>query len=244
MISKIAICITGIDRSLDFCINSLKENLINCNEYEFHLIGLVTTKNNEIDDSYFNFLKINQDSQLPNLSYQQEKYKAKRNQHIQCYYQLKDLYEVNKIRIEYEIINDINFDYIIRYRTDFNLLSKIDLSKITKDVIYMPHLHDHTGYNDRFAIGDRYLMNIYFNRYLFWLNKNEHIKNYNTHAEKNLKIYLNEYNINVDRLDFNYALRRNFRYHPWVKELYNLEEVNADGYVNGIQYLGPKNIIK
>jgi hypothetical protein len=243
MTNKIAICITGIDRTLKFCLNVLKENLINYNNQEFYIIGLITTKDNEIDKTDFNVLKINKDIELPKLSYQQFKYKAKRDQHIQCYYQLKDLYEVNKLRIDYEIKNDINFDYIIRYRTDFNLLSKVNLADLNSNTIYIPNGHDHTGYNDRFAIGDRNVMNIYFNRYEFWMKENNHIQNYNTHAENNLKIYLNENKIKVDRLNFNYALRRNFRYHPWVKELYNLEEVNVDGYVNEKQYLGPNNII-
>jgi hypothetical protein len=240
---KIAICITGVDRTLDFCINSLKENLIKCNDYEFHIIGLVTPKDNKINQSHFNVLALNVDSKLPNLSYQNKHYIAKKNQHIQCYYQLKDLYEVNKLRIQYEIENNITFDYLIRYRTDFNLLSKVDLSNLENGIIYIPNCHDHTGFNDRFAIGDKTVMNTYFNRYEFWMKENDHIQNYNTHAEHNLKIYLCENQIRVKRLDFDYSLRRNYKYHPWVKELYNVDEINADGCVNGKQYLGPNNII-
>lgn len=241
---KIAICITGIDRTFDFCINSLKEKLIKCNNYQFHIIGLITNKDNKINKSYFNLLTLNTDSKLPDLSYQNKKYVAKRNQHIQCYYQLKDLYEVNKLRIQYEIDNDMTFDYLIRYRTDFNLLSKVDLSNLENDVVYIPNCHDHTGYNDRFAVGDRNVMNIYFNRYEFWMSKNNHIHNYNTHAENNLKIYMYEKQIRVKRLDFDYSLRRNYKYHPWVKGLYGVNEIDADGCVNGKQYLGPNNIIK
>jgi len=230
---KIAVCITGLDRSLSFCLNSLKENLINCNDYEFHIIGLVTSKDIKLIENSFNLLKLNSDQPLPNLVYQQSHYYALKDQHIQCYYQLKDLYEVNKLRIQYEVENNIEFDYIIRYRTDFNLLSKVNLADLKNNIIYIPIMHDHTGYNDRFAVGDRNVMNTYFNRYEFWMKENNHIQNYNTHAENNLKIYLDQSNIKVDRLYFDYALRRNYKYHPWIKEVYGIDEINISCVVNG-----------
>jgi hypothetical protein len=250
---KVAICISGIDRSLDFCINTLKKNLIECNSerYEFYTIGYITS-DNHINKLNFDKLilstefvnnETNETSKLPlpNLSYQKEHYIG--GQYLQCYYQLKGLYEVNKLRIKYERENNITFDYLIRYRTDLNLLSNLNLDIIKKNTVYIPYCHDWNGYNDRFAIGDRNVMNTYFNRYEFWMNNNDHIENYTTHAETNLKIFLNVNNINIDRLDFDYALRRSSKYHKWVRDLYNVDEIDADGCVSKIQFFGNKNII-
>jgi len=85
---KVAICISGIDRSLDFCINTLKKNLIECNSerYEFYTIGYITS-DNHINKLNFDKLilstefvnnETNETSKLPlpNLSYQKEHYKG------------------------------------------------------------------------------------------------------------------------------------------------------------------------
>jgi hypothetical protein len=210
---KIAICLSGLVRTFNHCYPTILENLINSNpQFDFDIIGTFSKKENNEDTSQLNLnlfkvISFEIDPPLPDLSYQESKFMDlcyKRN-----YYQLLSLKQVNNLRKKAEEESNIKYDLIIRLRTDFKFLSPLYLDKINYNCIYIPYEHDHRGgYNDRFAIGPRDLMDHYLNRYDFWMERHDEIPYYSTHAELNLKIYLDTFNIPVHRLPFNYCLRR------------------------------------
>ena len=212
---NICICISGLVRTLDECYGTMVSHLINPNpNHNFDLIGILDTKdNNKIDLSKYNFKKyiISTDDELPNLDYQLEKLHIDLSTFPNNYYQLEGMKKVNKLRLEIEKENNIEYDLIIRTRTDFKFYTSVFLDGIDfNNEIFLPYGNDHRGgYNDRFAIGNRNLMDQYMNRFDFWVNKQDHIKDYSTHAEVNLKQFLEEKKININRISFGYCLRRN-----------------------------------
>ena len=114
----------------------------------------------------------------------------------------------NLLRKKLEQEKGIEYDFVAKVRPDFKFLSEVDLSNIVKNKIYIPVENDHFGYNDRFAIGDRNLMDLYLDRVNFYLTPHPEIPNYTTPTESNLKIYLNLNNIKIDRLLFSYCTCR------------------------------------
>lgn len=236
----IGICVTGLVRTWDSCYKNLLKNLIETNpEYKFYLIGYIGDIENEkeFSDLYkFDILRVSTHQGLPDLEYQKNNYTHNlgSNQYINAFHQLKGLKEVGILLDEFEEKNNIVLDYIIRTRTDLDILLPIKLPSLKENTIYIPNGHDWYGYNDRFAYGNRNNLKIYLNRYDFWMNKNQKIPNYSTHIESNLKIYLDSHNISIERLnDLNYSFRRNV----------NGNEINVEGFYNGNVYMGPNNII-
>lgn len=213
MKKKIAICLSGLTRTFNHCYPTLVKNLIEPNpNFDFDIIGVFSKKENEdipkdIDLNIFKAISFEIDPPLPDLSYQESKFMDlcyKRN-----FYQLLGLKNINNLRKKVENDTNIKYDLIVRLRTDLKFLSPVFLDKINYNCIYIPYEHDHRGgLNDRFAIGSRDFMDYYLNRYDFWMEKHDEIPNYSTHAELNLRIYLNQINIPVYRLPFNYCLRR------------------------------------
>ena len=212
---KIAVCLSGLTRTFNHCYPTLVKNLIEPNpDFDFDIIGVFSKKENEdifsnIDLNIFKAVSSEIDPPLPDLSYQESKFMDlcyKRN-----FYQLLGLKHVNNLRKKTEVENNIEYDLIVRVRTDFKFLSPIYLDKISYNCIYIPYEHDHRGgLNDRFALGPKNLMDYYLNRYDFWMERHDEIINYSTHAELNLRIYLDQINIPIHRLPFNYCLRREY----------------------------------
>jgi len=206
---KVLICFSGLYRTFEECYHTIVENFINANPtYEFDIIGFFSKKEDEdIDLSKFKFkkFKIEKDPPLPNIDYQFNKYVYENHTCINNFYQLYGLKQVNLLSSE---LNQ-NYNLIARVRTDFKFLSPLILDQIKLNKIYIPYGHDHRGgINDRFAIGPQELMNVYLNRYDFWMEKHDNIQGYITHAEANLKIYLEYNSIQVERIPFSYCLRR------------------------------------
>ena len=207
---------SGQIRTLNECYDTLIVNLVETNpEYNFDIIAVLDTKkkDEEFDLTRYNFKKYikSVDSKLPNLDYQLEKLAFDHYTFPNNYYQLIGLRDVNKLRLEVEKEVGINYDILIRTRADFKFYTPLYLNGINFDnEIFIPYGNDYRGgYNDRFAIGNRDLMNQYMNRFNFWMNKQDHIEGYSTHAELNLKQFLDERKININRIPFSYCLRRN-----------------------------------
>jgi hypothetical protein len=72
---------------------------------------------------------------------------------------------VNQLRRDTEIERGITYDLIIRCRPDIDFVGPIDFIDFEQvtDHIIVPKFHRWSGYNDRFAIGPRDLMDVYFN---------------------------------------------------------------------------------
>ena len=210
---KVAICISGLYRTFDECYPTIKEHIIDNNpDFEFDLIASFPVKENSIPDHNSNLFKkieFTEDSDLPDLTYQASKYTHEVHGHVSNYYQLLALKQVNELRNQVEQDENIKYDFLLRTRPDIKFLSPVSLKDLDYNKIYLPHGHDHRGgYNDRFAFGNRYLMDNYLNRYHFWMEPHDNIPGYITHAEANLKIYLDALSIQVDRISFNYCFRR------------------------------------
>jgi hypothetical protein len=215
---KIALCISGLGRTFGECYPTLIQNVINTNpQHEFDVIASFSNKQGisiEYNDSAYKFKTVEYcvDPILEDITYQKNKYTyAPTKDHPcipSCYYQLMGLKRVNQLRKSVEETHHIEYELLARIRPDVKFLTPVDLSNISTNKIYIPNSHDYFGYNDRFAIGTPEVMNIYFNRYDFWMSNNDNIVDYTTHAESNLKVYLSKENIIVDRLNFKYCFRR------------------------------------
>lgn len=222
---RIALCISGLLRTFEECFPLLKENIILANpNIQFDLFGYINSKsisiasdgtifeNKDINFENYKFknLKVEEDPILPDLSYQKSVHTLTTKPTLEgnIYYQLYGGKKSNQQRLDYETKMGFKYDFVAKIRTDMKFLSSVDLSNLEKDCIYIPVANDHHGLNDRFAIGDDRNMNIYFNRYDFFMNRHDDIINYTTHAESNLKIYLSRESVTVKRLDFSYSLRR------------------------------------
>lgn len=210
---KVAICISGLYRTFDECYPTIKEHIIDNNpDFEFDIISSFSTKENFIPNynpSIFKKIEFIEDSDLPDLTYQRNKYIYEVQVCNNNYYQLLGLKQVNELRKQVEQDKNIKYDFLLRTRPDVKFLSPVSLKDLDYNKIYLPYGHDHRGgYNDRFAFGNRYLMDNYLNRYYFWMKTHDDIPGYITHAEANLKVYLNTLSIQVDRIPFNYCFRR------------------------------------
>lgn len=212
---KIALCFSGQPRTFEECFSYVKENLIESNpQHEFDLIASFNSDSelswaSEYDFKALEVIDFNKDINLPNLTYQDNKYTINYPPRAKVtFYQLFGIKQVNELRKSYELKNNIQYDYIVRMRPDFKFLTEVDLSNLTSDKIYIPVEHDHFGYNDRFAIGSRNLMDVYMSRLDFWMEQHPEIINYTTHVETNLKIWLILNNIGIERIPFSYCMSR------------------------------------
>jgi hypothetical protein len=214
MKKNVCICMSGLVRTLNECYTTLIDNVVKANpNYNFDIVAVLSNKENTpIDLSEYNFKKyiISIDGELPDLKYQYEKIIPHQWTFPNNYYQLMGLRDANKLRIDIEKGGGFEYDMIIRVRTDLKFYDAVSLENLDiTNKIYIPHGNDYCGgYNDRFALGNRDLMNHYMNRFDFWMNRQDHIPEYSTHAELNLKQFLDEFKINMDRIPFSYCLRR------------------------------------
>ena len=223
----IGISVTGLMRTWESCYPNLLKHLIQPNkEFKIYLLGYI----NGIEDvskfkkKYkFDELVSSQDETLPDISAQRRRYTDQENTHhpIRAYYQLYDLKKSIDVIKSFEDKKKMKFDYLIRQRTDIDIMRPVKLPTPIEKTMYLPYGHDYEGYNDRFAYGTREDMLVYLNRFDFWMDKSQTCS---THIERNLKRYLNNHNIAVQRLgDFNYSFKR----------LIDNQEYNVDGYVDG-----------
>ena len=149
-------------------------------------------------------IKIEEDSVLPDLTYQKSKYKYQdfqldsENDSKLIYYQLKQFQSVFNMVKEYEKDNNMTFDYVMRLRPDLEFKSIFNW-ELFEDSIITPCEDHFRGYNDRFAIGPRNLMEVYMNRLNYWMSENDDI-NFTTQNEVNLKHHLDNHNILVNKI--------------------------------------------
>lgn len=119
--------------------------------------------------------------------------------------QIYSLFRVKELVNTISKSHDIIYNNLIRCRTDIKFINKIDYINYESigESIIVPSFHSFNGYNDRFAIGNKNLMEIYFNI----LNDiDRQCKNgFRLHAESTLREVLLFNNISVvedDRIKF------------------------------------------
>lgn len=234
---NIGICVSGLLRSWDYCYKQMVTNLIlpNKKNYNFYLIGYINGVDdaNQFKEKYdMSYFESSTDGEIPDLEYQKKLYTGHQNTnfHINAYKQLYDLKELNSVIKKFEVSHNINLDVIIRYRTDFNILTPFILPEdFNENTLYLPLGFDFGGYNDRFSIGKKNVMNFYLNRFYFWMEPQKEVPNYSTHIETNLKFYINLYKIKTEKLTkLNYSLRRKN----------GNDSFNWDCFYDGVEYNG------
>ena len=210
--SRIALCLSGQLRTFKECFSYLEENIIKCNpQFDFDLIGYFNSPNDVpyLKDYPFELVTVEPDVPCPNMLYQDNKYTINfPSRATPTFFQMYAMQQSNLLRKKLELKKEIEYDFVAKIRPDFKFLNEVDLSNIVKNKIYIPVENDHFGFNDRFAIGDRNLMDLYLDRVNFYLTPHPEIPNYTTHTESNLKIYLNLNNVEIDRLSFSYCTCR------------------------------------
>ena len=233
---KVAVCISGQFRSFDKCLPSIFTNLIlTSSNYELKFFTSFAKEENKlisIPSDFFNIstvIKIEEDSVLPDLTYQKLKYKYKdfkldsETDPKLIYHQLKQFQSVFNLVKEYEKNNNMMFDYVVRLRPDLEIKSVFNW-KLSDNEILTP-LHDtFGGYNDRFAVGPRNLMEVYLNRIVYWMSENDE-EFYTTQNEVNLKNYLDDQNILVRKIpiDLEYI-----RYNDFSKTRIKITDITED----------------
>jgi hypothetical protein len=103
----------------------------------------------------------------------------------------------------------IPFDIVFKWRTeiyfDDHIKLKInDVANIKENTVYIPNCYDWGGLNDQIAYGNLNTMKLYSDLY-------NNLVTYNTvrcHPETLLKHHVNTSNINIERFDFGYYLKR------------------------------------
>ena len=232
----VAVCISGQFRSFDKCLPSIFSNLILTNsKYELKFFTSFAKEENKpinIPTEFFKIssvIKIEEDSVLPDLSYQKSKYKYQdynldtENDPKLIYYQLKQFQSVFNMVKEYEKNNNMTFDYVMRLRPDLEFKSIFNW-ELFEDSIITPCEDHFRGYNDRFAIGPRNLMEVYMNRLNYWMSENDDI-NFTTQNEVNLKNHLDNHNISVNKIPVSLQY---IRYNDFSKTKLKITSITTD----------------
>jgi hypothetical protein len=232
----VAVCISGQFRSFDKCLPSIFSNLIMTNSnYELKFFTSFAKEKNKpisIPTDFFEIssvIKIEEDSFLPDLSFQKSKYKYQdyqldsNNDPNLIYYQLKQFQSVFNLVKEYEKNNNMTFDYVMRLRPDLEFKSVFNW-KLLGECILTPSEDRFKGYNDRFAIGPRNSMEVYMNRLEYWMSENDDV-NFTTQNEVNLKHYLDNHNILVNEISIDLQY---IRYNDFSKPKVRITSITND----------------
>jgi len=236
---KVAVCISGQFRTFDRCLPSIFDNLILTNtKFELKFFTSFVKEDKTpitIPVEFFeisSIIKIEEDPILPDLSFQKKKYVHESfilNSEIDpklIYYQLNQISSVYNLVKEYEVNNNMVFDYIMRLRPDLEIKSHFNWELLGNEIL-LPSEDSFGGYNDRFAVGPRHLMEIYMTRLNYWLSKSDD-NNFTTHNETNLKNHLDNNNVSVKKIPINLQYVRFNNYNETKLKILDISEDRVD----------------
>jgi len=222
---NVAICVSGSLRSLEHCKESIVNNVINPNKDKYNLIFFfyipydINYKKVDLMKEYNPIISINNDIKLKEVNViwggrqKGDEKLAKDNISsvgIQGY--LQQLYGIEKsfrMIFDYEYNSNINFDLIMRLRSDVKyetpiIIDNYDLS----EKLIIPHFHCFYGINDRFALGNKKNMAIYMTMYSniykickYYEDKNNdimHLRQAEVYCKINLDIHNIKYELTKD----------------------------------------------
>lgn len=224
--NKLAICISGSLRSIEYCLNNFIENIILPNQKEMKIVIFYYIPNDinatkidvlkkTLEDICESFYLIKDDISLPvpNVIWKgRPTYKnidkvstAGINGYLQQLYGIQQSYLMME---NFEKKNNTTFDYVLRVRNDVIFNNPVLLNKFIKDAIIVPDFHRWTGINDRFAFGKKNLMKhymlMYTNIYKLSNNTRTIINNAEHFAKINLCVnnvsYKHEKSIKFNRI--------------------------------------------
>ena len=190
--NKLAICISGSLRSIEYCLNNFIENIILPNQKEMKIVIFYYIPNDinatkidvlktTLEDICESFYLIKDDISLPvpNVIWKgrptnqniDKVSTAGINGYLQQLYGIQQSYLMME---NFEKKNNTTFDYVLRVRHDVIFNNPVLLNKFIKDAIIVPDFHYWTGINDRFAFGKKNLMKHYMLMYtnLYKLSNN------------------------------------------------------------------------
>jgi len=196
---NIAICFSGQIRSLDKTYESI-DNFIK-NSFENHKIfaHIPKDKSSDVFKDYFPNAEtlVEKDPSYMRTKLKKQQFnsvKIKFNNSLsrsrQAHMlQLYGIYRANLMKKDYEINNDMRFDWVLRCRSDIKFYTKkINLSALDNSFIYTPNFHQWEGINDRFVLSSSKNMDMFCD--LFNYVKNNPVEGFN--AETIFKNYLNQ----------------------------------------------------
>ena len=184
---KIALCISGQPRNTTRGIPNILENL----KFDFDVFQHAWWDNNSASELFtksnaaklndvvsehvnndwisamyrnFNIKKLYLETQIPfNVPSLLESRKTYYANAFNICSSLYSIYKCNELKKEYENQHNFKYDLVIRTRLDFGLSEPINIEKYNTKTIYVPSDFgtNRYGFNDQFAIGSSYNMDIY-----------------------------------------------------------------------------------
>ena len=195
---KIAILFSGRINYYKQIYDNLIQKVINNNEVDFYL-STSPHITNEIDLQYFIDLykPVKVINEPINHDFDYNNYEL-----LSCWSKPQNICDMwfNRIRV-FNLIED-KYDIILSYRLDINAFNNMNYE--INDLINIPNGCDYDyGINDQIAYGNYNNMKKYMNLYSYLP---EILNNCKMHPETILKYYINNYNLNVKRIDFIYYI--------------------------------------
>ncbi|MDG2409676.1 MAG: hypothetical protein P8M53_11760 [Pirellulales bacterium] len=209
---KTAVCFTGQCRSLEFTHESIKKNLLgslkNYDVFMYVSENESAHKATQYMDATKVIVEPDPELDLSGINHQQTPERGGINGYMQMLYAMK---KCNEMRKDYEEDNNFKYDRIIRSRLDVRYFDKMPEDFETYDIdnfLYTPDFHcwsvvQGAGHNDRFAVGNSTLMDIYLSEYDF-------IKKYSAlghriHAESTLHYHLLYHGVGVKKVPIRFS---------------------------------------
>ncbi|MCS4097994.1 hypothetical protein [Salinibacter ruber] len=161
---KTAICFSGLPKNLKYSY----ENLINNFKHQFEYFDIfayspVCDASDDIAQYFGDYAKqieVQNESDLPEPPNVNGSLKTGLQKYLA---QINGYYIVNQIRKKYENKNGVTYDILVRCRYDIKFARKLNIpTEEYKNRIVVPEFDNYGGYNDRFAVGPRDLMEEYF----------------------------------------------------------------------------------
>jgi uridine kinase len=208
---KVALIVSGYLRSFELNLENIKSKIIE--KFDIVDVYIHITKNEENDDKYLNYnekLITTLITQLNPLILHEPNYlidnDKKTNDVKNCWLKF---YKLNSLKKLNESLK--NYDLIIKYRPDLNIISDNFLKKFEDGIVYIPKdskidIGKLKNKNDKyicdiFAYGSSDIMNLYFDIYN---HLDKLIEKYGNVPETLLYHYLNDNSIKYELIDIDY----------------------------------------
>lgn len=214
---KTALCISGHLRTIFKTIKNINQHFKNIDVFisTYDTLGFdkkrgdgqtTSLKTKDIEKTLRNSLNIKELFIEPIKSFNKEKYTNKYDcvrdvtTVLGMYYKI---FHANKLKQDYEELNNFKYDIVIRYRADIFMNKPFNL---LQEPIVIPNIGFYGGYNDQLAYGQSNYMDKYCNLY----NKIDEYYDQGMpiHPETMLKFHLDKENIIPKFQDIDYVLLR------------------------------------
>ena len=209
---KIAIIIAGFIRSFDHIINQFQKNVLQNYDIDIY----IHKSNNEKQDKYNNKNNWENIKKIldPKCIIESKDVFFSENKKINnIMNQFYKFYILNEMKKTIEKEENINYDFVIKWRPDILLYNKMNFKNIEKNTIYIPNDSKMdksrlTNLNDKYlcdiiAYGDNNSMNYYFD---FYKSLNNLIDKYGSCSETLLYHYLKNIKYKTINIDYSVIL--------------------------------------